>query len=285
MARWILLMIGCSYGLLVQGQQTLRPNLYGPGQALNYYNTAAGLPDTTTRHSLLLYGQYKSVDSDVWSKPVTVFANYIGQLKNQAGFYSVGYLNDSYSFYTRQTLYTGYTQQVRVLGRRTLSVGVRAVFNLDRIRWKDWQLPGRSGTDSHFGPDLDVGVAYQGNHLALGLSAKNLLGNTVHYDGEVLLTNQRELYLSLSYGFLLGRQVTIAPFALIRLERNLDADLGAYVELFRRVSVGYQFRVWELRSIYRLAVNPYKGFRLGISYDQSLVHRDHNLDALIGYGF
>lgn len=285
MNRWLLLLLGISQSLLTAGQHSLRPTLYGPSQALNYYNVAAGLPDSTLNQSLLLYSHYKSVESEVWHKPITVFANYLGRLKTGVGFYSVGYLNDSYSFFSRQTLYGGYTRQWTVLKRRTLSVGARAVLNLDRIRWDDWQPAVRSGTDTRLTPDLDLGLAYQGKHLALGLSAKNLLGTTIRYEGEALLTNQREFYLSLAYTFRLGQQVTIAPFTLVRLERGPDADLGAWVNLFHRVTLGYQFRLWELRQIGWLGINPYKGLRLGISYDQSLVHQDHNIDALLGYAF
>ncbi|WP_169720078.1 type IX secretion system membrane protein PorP/SprF [Dyadobacter alkalitolerans] len=279
------MLLGCSQTMLVQGQNTLRPNLYGPNQALNYYNVAAGLPDSTANQSLLLYGKYKSVDNDVWDKPVTVFANYLGHLKKLKGIYNVGYLNDTYSFFNRQAIYAGYSQQITLFGTRTLSLGVRAVLNLDCIRWNNWQPAFRSRNSTRLTPDIDLGLAYQGRSLAVGLSAKNLLGYSVRYNGENLLTNQREFYLSLAYAFHLSKRVTIAPFTLIRLERGLDADIGTYVGLFRRAWLSYQFRVWELRSIYSLTVNPYKGLRLGISYDQSLVHRDNNIDVLVGYCF
>lgn len=285
MNRWIFLLIGCGQALLVRGQNSLRPNLFAQPQALHYYNVAAGAPDSSAKSSVMLYGTHKFVDNDAWTKPLTVFASYIQQMQGHRGFYSAGYLNDSYSFFNRQTFYAGYTRQVKIFGTRTLSLGLRTVLNLDRVRWNDWQPPSRNGTDTRLTPDLDLGVSYQGRKLAVGLSAKNLLGYSVRFDGEKLLINQREYYLWLARTFQLSKRITIMPYTLVRLERGIDADLGLSLGLFQRVSVGYQFRIWELRNIFSLAINPGKRLRLGITYDQSLVHRDNNADLFIAYIF
>lgn len=272
--------------MAVYGQNTLRPNLHFQNQNLNYYNPAAGFNNDETKSALSLYGKTKVVQENVvWEKPMTVFANYLSRLKNGQGFYSVGLIQDQYSFYNRRTLYAGYTRQRTVFNTRTLSFGARAVLNFDRIRWDDAPQFGKTGNGGRFTPDLDLGAQYQGKRLRVGLGIKNALGNSSRLDGARLLTNQREAYLNLSYTLNFGENFALSPYTLVQFDRNTDLDVGAYVSLYRRVNVSYMLRAFELRSIFTVEANLTRNLHAGFAIDNSNLYRDTNLDFLIGLNF
>lgn len=283
--KLLTLLITCLCVFTGYGQSTLRPNIYFKN--MNYYNAAAGAADTAAKYDLSIYGKQKLVDNDeVWKKPMSLFVNYIGKLKKVPGFYSVGYINDRYSFYDRNTVYAGYGYQWRFSGTNRLSVGARAIVNFDHVNWRKLpQIENKTTSSLYFTPDLDLGIQYQVKGFTLGISTKNIISTSEYVDGEMLLENQREFYSNISYAFNIKQKITIAPYVLLYKERASGIDMGVYLSFFDRVNVSYLFRLKEFRNVYSLGVNVFKGLYIGVAADHSSIYSDVNLDFMIGYKF
>jgi type IX secretion system PorP/SprF family membrane protein len=271
---------------LAYGQNTLRPGIYF--QDMNYYNPSAVAMDTSEKYSMSIYGKQKFVENDaeIWNKPASLFVQHIGKIKEGKSFYSLSYLNDNYSFYTRNTVYAGYTYRKKWTKAGTLSFGGRAVLNFDRISWTKLRTPhGETGKTLKFTPDIDLGIQYQLRGFTAGLSSKNVLGLSCRLSGEELLKNRREAYFNVSYLFRIGRNFKVAPYALWYWERKTVIDGGMHFSLFNRVSISYLLRLHELRSIYAVETRIYQGLHLGVSADRSRLLPDNNLDLVLRYLF
>ena len=276
----------CLLQLVSYGQNTLRPSLYF--QNMNYYNPSAVDLGSTESGSVSVYGKHKFVDnqSDIWAKPTTFYLNHIGRIQSSNSFYSVSYLNDSYSFYNRSTLYLGYTYQTKWGRLGTLSFGSRIIGNVDAIQWDKLKIPHQeTGKSLKASPDLNVGIQYQWKGLTAGISAKNLLRIPTKIEGSILLQSNREVYIHTSYLFKLGRHFQVAPFVLLYQEHNRVLDGGLYVSFLNRVSVSYLLRLEELRGIYSIDGNLSKRLRVGIAIDRSRLFTDNNVDVQAKYSF
>lgn len=285
MNRIVYLLFACALAAAANGQNTLRPSLYFQNQNLNYYNPAAGFNSAETDLALTLYGRVKSVDSPVWDKPMTFFANYLGRLKGDAGFYSASLLRDTYSFFNRTGLAVGYTRQYKVFNTRTLSLGGRAVFNFDRMNWAEAPQFGQTGSGTRITPDLDLGVQYEGNRLRVGLAVKNAFGSAAKLDGATLLKNQREGYLNASFALIRRENFTLSPYTLLQLNRDFGVDAGLYFSLYRRLNLSYQFQLSELRSVFTAEANLTKNLHVGFAAGPSRLYRDADYDFLVGVNF
>lgn len=281
-----LFLLTCAlYGCLAYGQNPFRPNIYF--QNMNYYNVAAGIQDTSARYQVSAYTRYKFTDNGgTWNKAPNLFLNHIGYIDRISSFYSASYIYDNYSFYDRHTIYLGYSHELKLPKTHRLSFGVRGVFNFDYVKWDRLPEPGNPADRSlYFTPDLDLGIQYRVKGFTLGVSLKNVIGNRKKIYGEILLKNQRQLYGNVSYAFNIKNKVTIAPFALVYLERNFGFDLGLYLGFFDRAAVSYAFRLKEFRHVYTLNVRIYKGLRIALAADHSSIYKDVNADLMLGYNF
>ncbi len=270
------------------GQSTMRPNIYF--QDMNYYNIAAIPLRDTQRGSLSFYAKHKVVANEdyVWNKPPVFFLNHIGSLKNKHSFYNVAITSDQYSFYSRNTVYAGYTHRFK-LGKdehHTIDIGGRLIFNLDLINWDKFQLPSNeSGESLKPNADMDLGAFYRFKNFSLGFSTKNAVGASVKSDGEKLLVNQREFYVNTSYLFRIKDKFEIEPYFLLRQERNTELDIGLHLGFFKRVDAAYQLRLIQLRHIFTLQAHVTRSLSIGVAFDKSPLFTDNNLDAVIRYVF
>ncbi len=283
----LLLLIVISKLTGLYAQNTLRPNIYF--RNMHYYNTAAGIKDTSYRASFGGYAKYKYVHSDnkeVWVKPVNLYFNHIYNLDSKNSI-NASYLYDGYSFYNRNIIYLGYTRMFRWGRSSRLNLGVRAVTNFNAINWdKLGQVSDPPPGKLKVNADLDFGFQYQVKGLTFGLSAKNLFASSVKVDGLEMIKDQREIYGNLSYNFKLFRQkAELAPFFLFYKERNFNLDAGLNLGLFQKVSISYAIRILELRNIFALRGNIGKHFQVGASFDYSILFSDYNMDLLVAYRF
>ncbi|WP_343632668.1 type IX secretion system membrane protein PorP/SprF [Fluviicola sp.] len=282
---FILILFSASAGLFAQN--TLRPNIYF--RNMHYYNTAAGIEDTSSRASFGAYAKYKYVpaeNDEVWVKPVNLYFNHIYNL-NAKNSVNASYIYDGYSFYSRNIIYLGYTRMFRWGKSSRLNLGARTVFNFNAINWdKLGQISSPPSARLKLNADLDLGIQYQVKGLTLGFATKNLFASSVKVNGLDLIKDQREIYGNLSYNFgLFKRKVELAPFFLFYKERNWNVDAGLNLGLFQKVSVSYAMRILELRNIFALRGNIGKHFQAGASFDYSLIFSDYNMDLLVSYRF
>lgn len=265
-------------------QNTLRPSLYFNN--MNYYNPSAGFEDTTVNHEIQVYGKQKFEDNIVWNKPISVYGSYLGRISSISSFYQVGYMYDFYSYFNRHILYAGFGYQWNMNKGHQLSFGVRGVFNFDQMKMDEVASVSDANVKSfYFTPDLDAGIQYRVKGFQVGVGVKNAFANAVEIDGNALLQNQREVYANMSYTFDVGENYQLAPYALIFYGRNIDVDLGLMWNIYDRVQVAYQFRVLELRSMYTVNAEIYKGIGIGVGFDHSFVYGDMNLDFFLRYRF
>ncbi len=270
------------------GQSTLRPNMYY--QDMNYYNIAALPLKDSLKYSYSIYAKHKFVENEnyIWNKPTTFFLNHIGAIKNKPAFYNVAYISDRYSFYSRNTIYTGYLHKFKFGKNKnsTLSVGGRLVLNFDVIDWDKFTLPsGESGKSLKPNADLDLGALYRFKRFTLGFSSKNVIGTSVKLDGEKLLINQREYYINASYLFRIKNNYEIAPYILVRKELNTEFDIGLHLSLFKRVDLSYQLRLLKLCHIFSIQGHITRSLSVGAAFDYSPLLPDNNLDIFVRYTF
>jgi hypothetical protein len=284
--RTLLLLSGLLLGTWSMGQTAMRPSIYF--QNMNFYNPAAGLQDTTWSRELSVYAKRKFVDNDdaIWKKPANVFVSYIHGNKNHDRFAMLGYVYDGYSFYTRHTLYGGYSKEWRLGEHHRISAGARAVVVLNNMDWGAlYDYPGKPNKANYLAPDLDLGLRYAWRGLRAGFASRNLLATSNKADDLVVLKNQRELIFDLSYMLRLSSKFQLAPFAMLRHERNTQYDLGMHIGLFNRVDVSYAMRLMELRSIYVMSVRLTDRFRISVAGDHSALTTDTNFDLRAGIMF
>ncbi len=291
MKKIILLLLVLTPGFIhLSAQNTLRPNIYF--QHMHYYNTAAGIEDTSAHASIAAYAKYKYVPTDdngnneVWVKPVNLYFNHIYNLDTKNSF-NLSYIYDGYSFYNRNIVYLGYTRMFRWGKSSRLNLGARAILNFNAIKWEELgQITSPPSGKLRFNADIDLGIQYHWKGLTIGASSKNLFASAVKANGLDLIKDQREIYGNLSYNFgLFKRKVELAPFFLFYSERNLNLDAGLNLGLFQKVSVSYAIRVMELRNIFTVRGNFLKHFQVGAAFDYSILYSDYNMDLLLVYRF
>lgn len=267
-------------------QSTMRPNIYF--QDMNYYNSAASALSDSMNVHFSLYAKHKFVENEdyIWNKPPIFFLNYIRNLKNKRGFYTVGLITDQYSFYSRNTIYGGYTHKFSFGKKKNskLDIGARLVINFDVINWDRFKLPvDESGISLKPNADLDFGILYRLKGFTWGLSAKNLVGSSVKMDDQILLENQREYYVNTSYLFRIKNKVEIAPYVLFRQEHNPEMDLGLHAGFFKRIDFSYQLRLLKVRHVFTVQGYLTRSLMIGAAFDYSPVLSDKNIDFCVRY--
>jgi type IX secretion system PorP/SprF family membrane protein len=264
-------------------QNTFRPNLYY--NQLNFYNPAAGWADSS-RGNASVYLQHKWEKSDVFEKPVNIFANYLSGSKNFKHRYSVGYLYDGYSFYTRNLIYLGYAYTIDMPGTGVLTVGARTALFFDYINGnKISQSMEDDISGAHFTPDLDLGLYYTLKRMRVSFSAKNIVANKVSLDGFPIITNHREMNFLIGGDVSLIRNISVSPFTMVRYERSFRFDGGLSLKYKEWVELTYIMRVMEARNILMLQTGITNKISLGVSADFSLVSSDINTDIQVRYKF
>lgn len=271
----------------VFAQNSLRPNIYLDN--LNYYNAGADINDDTHTKYLSFYLKDKFVPEEnnaVWSKPVNVYLNYLGNI-NQKSFFNISYIYDGYSFYNRNTFYGGYGRKYEIGKRSSISFGIRAVVNLNHIDWdKVGQFQTTPAKRLRINPDLDFGILYQWKGLNLGISGKNLFSSKIKKDKEAIIKDWQEFYLNLSYRFnMFQNNLAITPFILYFKERNINLDAGLNLSFFKKAEVSYALRLLELRGIYAARFAIGKRMQIGAAFDHSSIFSDTNVDFLLGFRF
>lgn len=285
MSKYICLFIILSLLVkITEAQNSIRPNIYLLD--MNYYNPAYIAIDSNERSLSSLYAKYKSVDNDdaIWDKPMNIWLNHVSRIANGDSFYTLSYINDQYSFFSRNSLYVGYTQQFKISQSSTFSYGGRVVANMDFLNWDKFELPhSRSGKSLYFNPDLDIGAAYQFKEWNAGIGLKNMFETSTKIEDATLLQNHRELNFNLSYRKNIGRYFAVTPFLLLAHERSTLTDAGLCFTVIEKVRASYALRVNELKSVIALDAAIYKGWSIGMAYDRSSLVSDNNLDFVIRY--
>jgi hypothetical protein len=256
---------------------------------MNYYNSAVGISDTGYQRLGSVYLKDKIVpeeNDEIWNKPVNIYTNYLGNL-NTKSFLNIAYVYDGYSFYNRHTLYGGYGYTFFHESAATLTVGGRLALNIDQVDWDELgQISDKPSESMHLTPDLDIGTRLRWKGLDLGISSKNFLATDYKVDGEELISNYREWYISGSYTFgFFDRKLSLSPYMLFLSERDVELDAGLNVNLFHMIDVSYAYRIFELRNIASAKVKFMKRFRIGAAIDWSSVFSDTNIDFMVSYTF
>lgn len=286
MRTFILLFTVASLPFAVFSQYNFRPGAYH--QDLSFYNPAA-LPETGgNTHRALLYTRMKRIENDpgIWNKSPTVFADYLNYNDTRKHGFSISFINDTYSFFSRNTLYGGFTKLMQLGENTSLSLGGKLVLHTDIISWKRYQLPhNESGTSTRFSPDVDLGVQFRWKGFKLGASAKNIVGMNQKLEGLSIIRTKRAFVLHTSYDFNIKDKVILSPYLMVYHEMKAEFDAGLYLNVLKRVSASYFFRINELRSNFMLELRLFRGLSVGACYDMSPLKPDNNLDVFVRYFF
>ena len=269
----------------ISAQNSMRPNLCF--QDMNFYNPASIPMDTSCNYYLSLSGEYKFVkdEAEIWNEKLPFYLNHIGRIKQTGFSYSVMYLYDRYSFFSRNGLSLGVAYQIKWGAGHVLSLGGRAVFNFDIANWDRLRIPvSMTGKKCLLNPDLDLGIEYKIKGLVLGLASRNIFAYGAP-KAMGLIQNRRVASLHASYLFSAGKQCKIAPLLFLYLDRKIIYDIGIYTSIYERVRLSYVMRINELRNIFTTDVRIVGNLYLGAAFDFSLVLPDKNLNIVLKYAF
>lgn len=267
----------------LSAQTTFVPNIFYNN--FNYYNPAAGFNDSVNTEASL-YLKHKWIDNEVYQKPLNVFASYLTTSKNRKHNYSVGYLFDDYSFYTRNLLYLGYSYRIDISEKSKLHLAARTALFFDLINWTSLGFVSEySGNEMRFSPDLDFGIYYTLGRFRAGISTKNLMANQVSIDNQPLIRNFREVNLMLGYDARLGKNFTVSPFAFIQYERKFELNGGLALNYKQRLELNTMIRLTEARGIVALRGGITRKLFVGVAIDYSPVLTDINTDLSVQYRF
>ena len=276
---YVILLFLMSAGVFAQN--SLQPNIFL--NDLHYYNPAAVGISKQENLSITAYGKQRFVEGDIYRKPLNPWINYVNRVREN-DILTVSYIHDSYSYFSRNSLYLGYVREFSLGKSSVLGLGGRVVGNVDRVNWDKFQLPHlESGNTVFFNPELDLGVHWMFYGLKAGAGFKNLLGSSAKHDNAVLIQNRKELNFNLSYRQNLGQNFQITPLLLVNRERNTLINAGLSVNAFKKLNVSYILRLNQLRGIYGLDFTLPKGLSVGLSLDRSVLMSDNNFDFVLRY--
>ncbi len=267
-------------------QHHLSPSLYM--RDMNFFNPSSIAADSASKYYVSMLGKKKWAGNDVeiWDKPASFLLNFAGRTTGGNAFYTVGYLNDRYSYFSRNGLYAGYIRQVS-LGKATLSFSARGALYLDRIRWDRLRIPvSENGKSTSISPDLDLGIEFRNGGFSFGTAVHHALEARVTTgEGVEAVRNRRAFIFHSAFQFRVGHFMKLSPYALVRLKRNILLDAGLSGNFFDRVNLSYSFRINELRGIYAAEIRVARQLFVGGAIDRSPLYPDHNGDILVRYQF
>ncbi len=131
-----------------------------------------------------------------------------------------------------------------------------------------------TGKESGLGPNVNIGVFYQGERLEAGISAINLLGNEVAMNS-LSYKLERAYFFSLGYRFDLGKNFTLHPSVLAKsIVSQTQLDFSLITRYNENIFIGASLRGYHSESLDAVALIG--GFKLsekitiGYSYDLTL---------------
>lgn len=262
-------------------QNSIQPNIFL--NDLHYYNPAAVGINRHENLQITAYGKQRFVQDDIYRKPLNTWINYTNRVKEN-DIITMSYIHDSYSYFSRNSLYLGYIREFTFGKSSVLGLGGRLVGNVDRVSWDKFLLPhSESGKDLFFNPEIDLGVHWMFHGFKAGAGFKNVLGSSTKHDNSAIIQNRREMNFNLSYQQNIGTKFHVTPLVLVNMERNTLINAGLAVSAFNKLNVSYILRLNQLRGIYGLDFNVAKGLSLGLSMDRSLLMSDNNFDFVLRY--
>ena len=282
-ARYIIVVFLTSFSCIsIFAQDLVKPGIHSKG--LNIHNPASETIKDDRYQSIDVYGKQKFIDNPAWNKDMNIMLSYAARVGRESGFWTVSYLYDNYSYYNRHILSLGYGKGWSLSEKKYLSVGIRGVLNSNDVKWqKLYNYQGHNMRQSlYMMPDMDMGVEYCFGKIRTGISLRNIFATTryLHKEG-VILYDRRMLFYDIEYKHLLAKDFKIGYHISAYLERDIIADVGFLVEYKEKYNFIYNFRLLETRHIGGFMVN-FEKINLGVVYDISHLHIDHNIEFVVG---
>ncbi|MFK7951054.1 MAG: PorP/SprF family type IX secretion system membrane protein [Saprospiraceae bacterium] len=108
------------------------------------------------------------------------------------------------------------------------------------------------GIETSMAPILDAGVYYKGESMQIGLSANNLLQNSVDFalDEPTSIDFLRNYFFTFAYNFDVGTKFNISPSLLVKSDiQEIQTDFSAIVEYNDNIMLGASFRGYNSNTI------------------------------------
>jgi|GEM_PF-6139264 len=201
--------------------------------------------------------------------------------------FTYNFNHQSYSYTSNNEVGLGVIYTLPFSNIHKLSFGLRGDFsfyNLKKFNGIDYiQLPKEKRVKLL--ADIDFGVHYFIKKFEVGVSGKHLLASKYRPD-DVLLQNQRGLYMHMSYNFSIGRYIELKPAVFITPVNYLNTFLALELGVIKKVYAQYAFRFNELRHQYNI---EYRGnirqnqFFVGLAFNHSVIYSDFNAGIRLGY--
>ena len=250
---FLLLSIIVLSSTIVSAQQPAQYSLY----MLNPYNfnsAYAGLDESVSATGVFrqqwlgLEGSPQSQDFNV-HMPVYFIKSSFG----------LGIENDVLGAERNLKITAAYNYQQK-LGEGWISGGIRGGFlqktldgSLLRARDQDQTdnfIP--VGIETSIAPILDAGVYYKGESIEIGLSANNILQNSVDFvlDEPISIEFLRNYFFIFAYNFDVGTKFNVSPSLLLKTDiQEFQTDLSLIVEYNDNIMLGASFRGYNSNTI------------------------------------
>jgi type IX secretion system PorP/SprF family membrane protein len=182
--------------------------------------------------------------------------------------------NDVIGVHNDFSLYGVYSYKISFPNKGTLSMGIQGGFNsltsdYNKLTLKNLSDPNLSGVMTKFNPNVGAGLFYKQNNIYLGLSAPQLINNTVYNLEDADLSKQKRYYYVFGgFSKKLSNNVMIIPSTLIRFQEQapLSFDINSTFVFYNSVGLGASYRLEEgFVGLFELQIND--NFHVGYAYD------------------
>lgn len=234
-------------------QQPAQYSLYMLNQ-YNFNSAYAGLDE-----SVSATGVFRQQWLGLEGSPQTQDFNIHAPLYFIRGAVGLGIENDALGAERNLKITAAYNYQ-QELGNGWISAGVRAGIlqktldgsilvprDQDQI---DNNIP--IGIETSTAPILDAGVFYKGESMQIGLSANNLLQNSVDFvlDEPTSIEFLRNYFFTFAYNFDIGSKFNVSPSLLVKSDiQEIQTDFSTIVEYNDNIMLGASFRGYNSNTI------------------------------------
>lgn len=251
--RLLLILTGLFFSLTVMAQQPAQYSLYMFNK-YNFNSAYAGLDE-----SVSATGVFRRQWVGLPGSPSTQDFNVHLPLYLVKGAFGLGIENDALGAERNIKITAAYNYQQQI-GDGWISAGIRGgVFQktLDGtiLNPRDQDIIDNNipiGIETSMSPIFDAGIYYKNESLQIGLSANNLLENSVDFalNEPTNIKFLRNYFFIFAYNLDIGSKFNVSPSILVKSDiQEIQTDFSAIVKYNDNIMIGASFRGYNANTI------------------------------------
>ncbi len=247
------------------------PNFTLYNYNMNIINPAYAGANNLTELSLSHRSQWVGVDN----APETQSLSFSMPLKNNLGI-GASIIKDKVFVLKETDIAIDISYKLKLSETHNLFFGVKAGGGFVNINLSDTGAPGNdplfAENQSFFNTHVGAGLYLKHKNYYVTLSTPNILsGKRYEKDGNVPseAVNSMHMYLGSGYTFAINPNFQVTPAIMIRHVKGtpVSYDLSSTLKMYDKISLGGNYRIDEMVSIYTLLHLANDKLKLGFAYD------------------